>query len=419
MKNRLSSFNWESTVTTPATDGLPEDNLDFDLPVVIFPEWNDADIAAEKWTTKIQFEDNDTIIYPRSLRGKFDHYKKPAELVSDGQSPVVMQTQAIQDDIFHGDSSMKGPAVGFSSSFQALNLNGLATNEVLLEKSSSELSINEVGKSDFNNLSQSSAFPEELSSRQSVVNISKAPSMQEMDSIENSESLGKTSKLFQANLHLLNSRMMIHVLNIFHFIYDQGKSTRQSPGEEFCLWDCIYPKGKDGLPTYNPSGRYAVKLFWLGSWRKIIVDDRIPCCVDGKPIVISSPLITELWPVLITKAILKIAVYRYLVNSLINSYKEVSEFPEHGDFDVLYALKGMLPEKLHFASDSNKLWNYLQTLSNRLTHQFNSLSRSSSPNRERQTSIMNNSMSGRNASALKAESPLVIFSYRNPQVSFE
>lgn len=75
----------------------------------------------------------------------------------------------------------------------------------------------------------------------------------------------------------------------------------------------------------------------------------------------------------------------------------------------------MLPEKLHFASDSNKMWNYLKTLSNRLTHQFSSVSRSSSPNRERQTSLLG-SNSGRNASSLKVDSPLLIFSYRNQQV---
>jgi hypothetical protein len=28
-------------------------------------------------------------------------------------------------------------------------------------------------------------------------------------------------------------------------------------------WDLIYPKGKEGLPAYNPVGKYAVKLFWM------------------------------------------------------------------------------------------------------------------------------------------------------------
>ena len=34
------------------------------------------------------------------------------------------------------------------------------------------------------------------------------------------------------------------------------------------LWESIYPKGEDGLPKYNPGGRYAVRLFVNGAWRR-------------------------------------------------------------------------------------------------------------------------------------------------------
>jgi hypothetical protein len=34
----------------------------------------------------------------------------------------------------------------------------------------------------------------------------------------------------------------------------------------------IYPK-KDGMPCYNPSGRYWVKLYYQGKERKIEIDD--------------------------------------------------------------------------------------------------------------------------------------------------
>lgn len=312
LKNRVPSFNTDPLATTPAQEVLPEEPLDFDLPVVIFPEWNDADIAAEKWTTKIQFEDADTIIYPRSLRGKFDHYKKPAELVSDGQLPLVMQPYQIQEEIFHSNYSLKGQAVGFFSNAPC-DLSTVASEPFLEQSFEGGISANDVAKSDMN-VTDLNSEPIALNDP-SMVNISekgKEPSATEvMGQYEDSNTIEKTSKLFQSNRHLLSSRMMIHLLSVFHFMYDQGKSTKQSPGEEFCLWDSIYPKGKDGLPMYNPSGRYAVKLFWLGAWRKIIVDDRIPCSADGKPIVVSSPLISELWPVLITKAILKIAVYRF------------------------------------------------------------------------------------------------------------
>jgi hypothetical protein len=311
LKNKQTSFIGDAPPAAIVADALPEETLDFDLPVIIFPEWNDADIAAEKWTTKIQFEDSDTIIYPRSLRGKFDHYKKPTELVVDGQSPVVMQNHAIQEEIFHSDCLLKGQAVGFFSNSPIPDFSS-TNSEALLEHSLSEL-----GNSPSDDVNKSeSQILEQVALDGSLSNESdkeKQPHVMEVtDSSGNSDQLEKTSKLFQSNRHLLNSRMMVHLLSIFHFIYDQGTLTKQAPGEEFCLWDSIYPKGKDGLPMYNPSGRYAVKLFWLGAWRKVIVDDRIPCSADGKPIVISSPLISELWPVLITKAILKIAVYRYI-----------------------------------------------------------------------------------------------------------
>ena len=37
----------------------------------------------------------------------------------------------------------------------------------------------------------------------------------------------------------------------------------------------IYPK-RDGMPVYNPAGRYWVKLYYQGKERKIEVDDCIP-----------------------------------------------------------------------------------------------------------------------------------------------
>ena len=35
------------------------------------------------------------------------------------------------------------------------------------------------------------------------------------------------------------------------------------------LWESIYPKGEDGLPKYNPGGRYSVRLFVNGAWRRV------------------------------------------------------------------------------------------------------------------------------------------------------
>lgn len=94
------------------------------------------------------------------------------------------------------------------------------------------------------------------------------------------------------------------------------------------------------------------------------------------------------------------------------SYKETSEFPEHGDFDVLYALKGMLPETLRLESDSSKFWNYLKSLHIKFNNQISNASRSSSPIRDRQASII----PARSSSSPKSDLPVMIFSYRDRQV---
>lgn len=68
------------------------------------------------------------------------------------------------------------------------------------------------------------------------------------------------------------------------------------------LWNSIYPQLPSGKPVYNASGKYAVKLFLAGKWRKIIVTDTIPITADG-PAIASSQESLELWPVLLSKAV--------------------------------------------------------------------------------------------------------------------
>lgn len=104
----------------------------------------------------------------------------------------------------------------------------------------------------------------------------------------------------------------------------------------------IYPKSKDGGSVYNPSGKYNVKLYWLGAYRKITVDDRIPVDNQNRPLLVCSPCSTELWPLLVCKALVKLAAQSY------RNY----EGSELGDFDVLHALRGFIPER--FMIDSEK-----------------------------------------------------------------
>ena len=121
------------------------------------------------------------------------------------------------------------------------------------------------------------------------------------------------SKLTAANKHLLPSSFMTNLLTFVHFLFDHARISKMIPtGEEiFMPWDCIYPKSKDGTPMYNASGKYAVKLFWMGAWRKVFVDDKVPVDSSGKILLFVSPNLNELWPILLSKAILKLAVTRF------------------------------------------------------------------------------------------------------------
>jgi len=69
------------------------------------------------------------------------------------------------------------------------------------------------------------------------------------------------------------------------------------------LWQAIYPKGPADKPIFNSSGKYCVKLFVAGKWRKITISDKLPVSKDGKPAIACSSEQTELWPTILAKAV--------------------------------------------------------------------------------------------------------------------
>ena len=84
------------------------------------------------------------------------------------------------------------------------------------------------------------------------------------------------------------------------------------------LWNAIYPKLPSGRPCYNPSGRYCVRLFLGGIWRKVTVSDDVP--VDpttGKPLIASSANPLELWPLILAKVL---ADLLYILHTRQSSY---------------------------------------------------------------------------------------------------
>ncbi|KAF7255174.1 hypothetical protein EG68_08272, partial [Paragonimus skrjabini miyazakii] len=127
--------------------------------------------------------------------------------------------------------------------------------------------------------------------------------------------------LFYFNEHLFKSETMRWIICEIQNLWLAGrrKANAMDAPEGITVdyvyhwqpWTHIYAITKVGkepnVPQYNPYGKYAVKLFWMGCWRKVIVDDQIPFDEDSLMLLPQSRYAHELWPMLLTKALLKIA----------------------------------------------------------------------------------------------------------------
>ena len=85
----------------------------------------------------------------------------------------------------------------------------------------------------------------------------------------------------------------------------------------------------------------------MGKFRKIIIDDNIPCDEHGIPLLPVSQNIAEIWPLVLSKALLKVCSFGLSPRS--------SEIPE---FHLVTALTGWLPEVLN--GSCIKTWELLQ-----------------------------------------------------------
>jgi len=112
--------------------------------------------------------------------------------------------------------------------------------------------------------------------------------------------------------------------------------------EMFQITSLIYPQ-KDGMPVYNPIGRYWVKLFHMGKFRKIEIDDRMPCSKFDEFLLPRCENLDELWPAILTKAIIKL--FSYKTNKM--RYAKEKFYSEVGDISILYSLTGFVPEHLN------------------------------------------------------------------------
>jgi hypothetical protein len=101
----------------------------------------------------------------------------------------------------------------------------------------------------------------------------------------------------------------------------------------------IYPQ-RNGVPVYNPTGRYWVKLYFMGKYRKIEIDDSMPCGKYDEMLLPKCPNMEELWPQILGKALLKLFSYKYKTTN-------PQMWEDIGDCSLITALTGYYGEKLN------------------------------------------------------------------------
>ncbi|KXS19272.1 hypothetical protein M427DRAFT_29210 [Gonapodya prolifera JEL478] len=274
---------------------------------------------AEKWATKHPFEDTHPLL-PGSLRAQLDTYKRLADFVQDPQQqPAVVVAQPSED---HYSGMLPRPP----------------TRGTPPDGGTSEAEI--PSSPPATQLATSSTTHRPGSSKTQTIAITPSAVTTEITTDASSsrpDSAGARSVAGQSGT-----------------ASSPGAGSLSPDDPSSAPWDRIYPKGKDGFPSYNSSGKYAVKLYHLGAWRKVVVDDRVPVDSKGRPLIIRSPSLHESWPLILCKAVIKVAAA---------SYRENDPASEPSDFHPLHCLTSHLPERLRIPNESDlSFWNYISSL---------------------------------------------------------
>ncbi|CAL7940379.1 unnamed protein product [Xylocopa violacea] len=132
----------------------------------------------------------------------------------------------------------------------------------------------------------------------------------------------KYPDLIANNKHLMHSQFARWFISALINLQYCGQNGLEISGENGnFIWNCRYQswrgwmnvysmskagKGAQHRPTVNPNGKYIVRLYFLGAWRRIVVDDTIPVNAEKTPLLPRTANNSELWPMILSKAVLKL-----------------------------------------------------------------------------------------------------------------